>query len=90
MGVCCASVGTCFGSGISEETWYQFFFVFTCCTIVCVFILSRFLNLVRAENIMKIFSDTLSSTLATPSIGNTGGFGRQTLGVPDNHLARRR
>ena len=79
-----------FADVFDEETWYQFFFVFTCCTIVCVFILSRFLNLVRAENIMKIFSDTLSFTLATPLIGNTGGFGRQTLGVPDNHLARRR
>ena len=28
-----------------EETWYQFCFVFTCCTIVCVFLLSRYMEL---------------------------------------------
>jgi len=34
-----------FADIFDEETWYQFFFVFTCCTIVCVFILSRYIEL---------------------------------------------
>jgi len=34
-----------FADIFDEETWYQFFFIFTCCTIVCVFILSRFIEL---------------------------------------------
>ena len=33
-----------FADIFDEETWYQFFFVFTCCTFVCVFILSRLHN----------------------------------------------
>merc|ERR1711971_1428059 len=34
-----------FADIFDEETWYQLFFVFTCCTFVCVFILSRYITL---------------------------------------------
>ena len=30
-----------FGDIFDEDTWYQFCFMFVCCTIVCVFLLSR-------------------------------------------------
>ena len=39
------SLSPAFADIFDEETWYQFFFVFTCCTIVCVFILSRYQTL---------------------------------------------
>merc|ERR1711988_773876 len=34
-----------FGDIFDEETWYQFCFMFVCCTIVCVFLLSRYVEL---------------------------------------------
>lgn len=34
-----------FADIFDEETWYQFFFMFTCTTIVCVFLLSRYIEL---------------------------------------------
>merc|ERR1712045_840592 len=34
-----------FADIFDEETWYQFCFVFVCCTVVCVFLLSRYINL---------------------------------------------
>ena len=30
-----------FNDIFDEETWYQFCFIFVCCTVACVFILSR-------------------------------------------------
>lgn len=34
-----------FADIFDEETWYQFCFMFTMCTIVCVFILSRYIEI---------------------------------------------
>ena len=37
----CNSLSAAFADVFDEDTWYQFCFVFVCCTIVCVFLLSR-------------------------------------------------
>jgi len=42
-----------FGDVFDEETWYQFCFVFVCCTIVCVFILSRYIQLKSQDPLDK-------------------------------------
>jgi len=34
-----------FADIFDEETWYQFCFMFTMCTIVCVFLLSRYVEI---------------------------------------------
>merc|ERR1712032_511589 len=34
-----------FADVFDEETWYQFCFVFVACTIVCVFLLSRYIDI---------------------------------------------
>merc|ERR1712012_831431 len=34
-----------FADVFDEDTWYQFCFVFVCCTIVCVFLLSRYIDI---------------------------------------------
>merc|ERR1711988_1594547 len=42
-----------FGDIFDEETWYQFCFVFVCCTIVCVFLLSRYIELKSQDPLDK-------------------------------------
>merc|ERR1712156_230020 len=34
-----------FADVFDEDTWYQFCFMFVCCTIVCVFLLSRYIDI---------------------------------------------
>jgi len=34
-----------FADVFDEETWYQFCFVFVCCTVVCVFFLARYIDI---------------------------------------------
>merc|ERR1712141_399949 len=42
-----------FADIFDEDTWYQFCFVFVCCTIVCVFLLSRYIELKSQDPLDK-------------------------------------
>merc|ERR1712154_14343 len=42
-----------FADIFDEDTWYQFCFMFVCCTIVCVFLLSRYIELKSQDPLDK-------------------------------------
>ena len=59
MNVECNSLSAAFADVFDEDTWYQFCFVFVCCTIVCVFLLSRLDNI--QDNLKHIHSSSLDT-----------------------------